>query len=96
MVIFEPNSKFGAVIAILLFGFYKSSAYTNQNSFVVESTPKKSKIVFLKTHETGSSTIQNIFYRYGIGNVEISKTTTTIMTLKYPCIVKVTVMLVTS
>ena len=27
------------------------------------------KIVFLKTHKTGSSTLQNIFYRYGTGFV---------------------------
>jgi len=27
------------------------------------------KIVFLKTHKTGSSTLQNIFYRYGTGIV---------------------------
>ena len=69
--ILQPNSKFAAVILILLFGFYKNSAYTSQNSLVVESSTKKSKIVFLKTHKTGSSTIQNILYRYGIGNVEI-------------------------
>ena len=54
---------------ILLFGFHKSSVYINQQSFVVESNKNHSKIVFLKTHKTGSSTIQNIFYRYGIGTV---------------------------
>ena len=77
VAIFEPYSKFGGIITVLLLGvtIYKNSAYTvyisysNQNSNVVESTTKKSKIVFLKTHKTGSSTIQNIFYRYGIGNV---------------------------
>ena len=42
----------------------------NQQSFIVEFTKNNSKIVFLKTHKTGSSTIQNILYRYGIGAVD--------------------------
>ena len=65
----KPTSKFGALVAILLFGFYKSSAYMSQQSFIVESNKNNSKIVFLKTHKTGSSTIQNIFYRYSLGTV---------------------------
>ena len=28
------------------------------------------RIVFIKTHKTGSSTIQNIFYRYALGKIE--------------------------
>ena len=41
----------------------------SQQSFIVESNKNNSKIVFLKTHKTGSSTIQNIFYRYSLGTV---------------------------
>ena len=28
------------------------------------------RIIFIKTHQTGSSTIQNIFYRYALGRIE--------------------------
>ena len=30
------------------------------------------RIIFIKTHKTGSSTIQNIFYRYAAGTLIIS------------------------
>ena len=29
------------------------------------------RIIFIKTHKTGSSTIQNIFYRYALGTMKI-------------------------
>ena len=51
---------------------------TNQTRPVVklneeerEYEPKR--IVFIKTHKTGSSTIQNIFYRYALGKIEIRR-----------------------
>ena len=54
---------------------YRNSR-TNQTRPVVklneeerEYEPKR--IVFIKTHKTGSSTIQNIFYRYALGKIEI-------------------------
>ena len=36
-----------------------------------ESEYEPKRIVFIKTHKTGSSTIQNIFYRYALGKIEI-------------------------
>ena len=49
---------------------------TNQTQAVVtlneeESEYEPKRIVFIKTHKTGSSTIQNIFYRYALGKIEI-------------------------
>lgn len=49
---------------------------TNQTQPVVtlneeESEYEPKRIVFIKTHKTGSSTIQNIFYRYALGKIEI-------------------------
>jgi len=51
---------------------------TNQKRPVVklneeerEYEPKR--IVFIKTHKTGSSTIQNIFYRYALGKIEFRR-----------------------
>ena len=46
---------------------------TTQESTTQETTQDfkcrpSSNIVFLKTHKTGSSTIQNIFFRYGMRN----------------------------
>ena len=60
--------------------FYVEKIYqncrTNQTQPVVklngeESEYKPKRIVFIKTHKTGSSTIQNIFYRYALGKIEI-------------------------
>ena len=38
-----------------------------------ESEYEPKRIVFIKTHKTGSSTIQNIFYRYALGKIEIRR-----------------------
>ena len=51
---------------------------TNQTRPVVklneeESDYEPKRIVFIKTHKTGSSTIQNVFYRYALGKIEIRK-----------------------
>ncbi|XP_023347052.1 galactosylceramide sulfotransferase isoform X2 [Eurytemora carolleeae] len=47
--------------------------YTGQMEFTVDLTSKETcapyhKVVFAKTHKTGSSTLQNVFFRYGSEN----------------------------
>ena len=48
----------------------KKNEETPKYEFVnkTENCTKETNIVFLKTHKTASSTIQNIFFRYGIAN----------------------------
>ena len=42
---------------------------TNSNKFSYEHDCKpKTKVAFAKTHKTGSSTLQNIIFRYGVGH----------------------------
>ena len=38
--------------------------YQQEEMNFQKCTPRK-KIIFLKTHKTGSTTLQNIFYRFG-------------------------------
>ena len=52
------------------------NSWINQTQPVVTLNGKESeyepkRIVFIKTHKTGSSTIQNIFYRYALGKIVI-------------------------
>ena len=52
------------------------NSWINQTQPVVtlngeESEYEPKRIVFIKTHKTGSSTIQNIFYRYALGKIVI-------------------------
>ena len=60
--------------------FYVEKIYqnsrTNQTQPAVKLNEEENeyeRIVFIKTHKTGSSTIQNIFYRYALGKIEIQK-----------------------
>ena len=51
---------------------------TNQTQPVMklnreENEYEPKRIVFIKTHKTGSSTIQNIFYRYALGKIEFRR-----------------------
>ena len=45
---------------------------SQENNFTVDQKTESERIIFLKTHKTGSSTIQNIFYRYALGTMKVA------------------------
>ena len=56
----------------------EQNSRTNQTQPVMklngeENEYEPKRIVFIKTHKTGSSTIQNIFYRYALGKIEFRR-----------------------
>ena len=77
--------------------FYVEKIYqnsrTNQTQPAVKLNEEENeyeRIVFIKTHKTGSSTIQNIFYRYALGKIEIRRfciPVTVLLTMRHgPCL----------
>lgn len=49
---------------------FENQIHSKTESNYEEDEVEPKRIVFIKTHKTGSSTIQNIFYRYALGTIE--------------------------